>query len=77
MARTVLNHNNVVYTDEQFMRIGRYVAGIYGGECISIAINRAKKVVCFDCIEYGDRFYSNVSFDDLAEELADAEAEGY
>ena len=77
MARTALSHNNVSYTDEQLMRIGRSVAGIYGGECITVTIKQSEKVVRFDCVEHGERFCSDVSFDDLAEYLKDAGAEGY
>ena len=59
--------NGKKYTKEQLMKIGEEVASLWGASCYSYKVNKKEKLVCYDCIEHGEKFVANVSFGELGD----------
>jgi len=55
-------------TKTRLCEIGKDVASVYGGEFISFSCSPHNKKVSFICIEHGEHFIAEMSFDDIKTE---------
>lgn len=55
------------YTREEIMRIGNEVASLWGAYCTNCHKDDSIRVVRFDCIEHGESFVTDVTYDELKE----------
>lgn len=55
------------YNDRELQNIGNNVASLWGARVESWTVNNYDETVTFHCNEFGERFDTELSFDDLAE----------
>lgn len=63
----VLEVNGKKYFDSDVRRVGQEVASLYGASCLSYKINKRSKKILFNCVEHGEFYSTEISFDDLKE----------
>ena len=67
--RTVLKYDGFSYTDTHLRQIGNAVASLWGGSCYDYRVSRNINSVIFYCIEFGEHFVTEVTFEKLKEYL--------
>ena len=53
---------------DKFLEIGNELAAIWGAVCRNVHINKDDKNVIFECVENGEPFETQISFEELEEE---------
>ena len=53
---------------QKLLEIGTDVASLWGAECYDVEIDKKEKSVTFMCIEAGEEFVTEMSFDEIKEE---------
>ena len=54
--------------NEKLLQIGNEIAQLWGGSCYGYEIDSANETVNFQCIEHGERFVTDISFEELKSE---------
>lgn len=52
---------------EKLYEIGNELAGLYGGSCYDLEVSQEEKLVRFFCIEHGEKFYMENTFEEILE----------
>ena len=60
-------HKSVKYTAQDLNNIGNSLASLWGGCLLSFEIDKQNKKIVFNCIEHGERFCSELTYDELQE----------
>lgn len=47
------------------MKIGNDIASLWGGSCYSFKVDAKNKKVKFYCIEHGDKFLTELTFEEI------------
>lgn len=47
---------------------GREIASMWGADLMDIKVDKEKRTITYYCIEYGERFYSTITFRDLIDD---------
>ena len=63
----MVTHRGVTYTAHDLNGIGRNIASLWGGCLLSVEVDRQNKKVVFHCIEHGEDFCSELTYDELQE----------
>ena len=53
---------------DRILEIGNELASIWGAVCKNVRINNADKSVIFQCVENGEPFETQISFEELEDE---------
>lgn len=61
-----LTYNGTKYNSAKLMDVGHEIASMWGGSCLGYEVLDDR--ILFDCVEHGERFASELTFDELEKE---------